>query len=80
MSEKDIDMERVKRACADLGEHFDCCQIFVQRFQHGPDDDPEAGTVNINWGSGNYFARSGQIREWIIKQNERAKEDVRKEE
>lgn len=80
MSDKDEDLQRVKQACETLGEFFDTVQIFATRFQPGEDDDPSAGTVNLNWGSGNYFARSGQVREWIVKQDARAKKDVQQEE
>jgi hypothetical protein len=28
------------------------------------------GTVNIHWGAGNYFARYGQIKQWMVSEDE----------
>lgn len=72
-SMKDEDVERVRKACEALGENYDSVQIFVTRHEPGELD----GTVNLNWGAGNYFTRSGQVREWLVKQDERAREEVR---
>jgi len=59
MSEDD-DIERLKEFVAKIGEHFDTVQIFAAR----QEDD---GTVNVNWGSGNWSARYGQVRQWAFK-------------
>lgn len=71
---RESDLEKVKRACADLGEHFDTVQIFTTR--HEP---TEGGTRNISWGSGNWFARYGQTKNWIVHEDERIREDLRKD-
>lgn len=76
MSSKDSDLEMVKRAVESLGEHFDTVHIFTTR--HDPES--EGGTVNISWSAGNWFARYGQISEWLIKSNERSKKFVREQE
>lgn len=72
-TEKDRELGIVKSHCAMLQEHFDSVQVFVTRY------DSSAGTVNVAWGSGNYFSRYGQVVQWIEKENaietERATED-----
>jgi hypothetical protein len=59
------DMDWIKAACEQLGEHFDTVQIFVTRF------DPEDGTTNIDWGSGDWFARYGKVKQWVLKEERR---------
>lgn len=61
MSEPNPDLEIVKRHCQQLGEHFDSVQIFVTR--HMPAE--LSGTRNINYGSGNWFTRYGQVQMWL---------------
>lgn len=73
--EKDRDVELLKKAAESLGEHFDSVQIFASR--HEPET--ENGTVSCNEGTGNWFARIGQVREWLIRRDEESKEAVRKE-
>lgn len=54
------DFKRLKKLCEALGEHFDTVQVFATRH------DPEAGgTVHMNCGVGNWFARRGQVMEWL---------------
>lgn len=69
------DLDRVKKAAEALGEHFETVQIFVTK--HEPEI--EDGTVNIAWSTGNFFARYGQVREWLIKVEERTRKFVREE-
>ncbi len=71
----DEELKLLDDACMRLGEHFDTVQIFVTR--HDNDDE---GTVTAHLGHGNWFARRGQISEWLMKSNERSKEIVRHEE
>lgn len=71
--EKDVDLERVQAAINLLSEHFDTVQVFCTRHEPGELD----GTVNVNLGAGNYYTRSGQIREWLVKQNKRAEMECR---
>ena len=47
-----------------LSEHFDTVQIFVTRHISN-----EKGTVQCNAGSGNFFARFGQVQFWLEDQN-----------
>lgn len=72
------DVQRLKKACEDLSEHFDTIQIFATRVADEVDEE-KGGTVNCNWGSGNWFARYGHIRYWMIKQDEQARNEVRDE-
>ncbi len=48
-------------------------QIFATR--HEPAT--HRGTINVCWGEGNYFTRYGQIGEWVVRQNEVARENAR---
>lgn len=72
--ESDIDIQRVRQAMIALGEHFDTVQIFTTRYE------PESDhcTVNRSLGSGNWFSRYGQVKEWVVKCDEEAKQHVRK--
>lgn len=45
-----------------LGEHFDTIQIFVTKYVENKE------TFNIFSGTGNYFARYGQIEQWVNRQ------------
>jgi hypothetical protein len=78
VSEKEEDIQRVKDACNTLSEFFDSVQIFATRFNGNDGDD--AGTVNIQWGTGNWFCRYGQVKLWTIKQDEDARIDMRADE
>jgi len=71
---EEADMEKVQKSVDGLMEHFDTVQIFVTRL-----DSERDGTVNVNIGAGNWFARFGQVCEWTTKQNERTRDNVRKE-
>lgn len=70
------DVEMLRRHVEQLGEHFDSVQIFATRHEAEIED----GTVSCNFGSGNWFARFGQVGEWLVKQDERSKQAVRDEE
>lgn len=47
----------LRKHCAQLSEHFDTVQIFVTR-QEGADTGCSA------YGTGNWFARFGQVKLW----------------
>lgn len=70
---KEDEFELVKDICARLSEHFDHVQVFVSKDHH----DSDKGVVQCDWGKGNYLARYGQVREWVVYQDaitrERAK-------
>jgi hypothetical protein len=57
----------VNAAVAQLAEHFDTVQIFVTH-QEGQD-------TNAYWhGTGNWYARMGQVSEFLVMQDARAGE------
>lgn len=46
-----------------LSEHFDNVQIFTSRI------DADGDTEFHDKGGGNYYARTGQVRHWLIQQD-----------
>jgi hypothetical protein len=60
------DVKRVGRVVTELGEHFDSVQIFATRCESGE----LGGTITVHMGTGNWFTRYGQVKEWIVKQDE----------
>ena len=59
--EAKADLKLVEDAANALGEHFETVQIFTTRHESGTLD----GTSNVNIGVGNWFARYGQVIDWI---------------
>jgi hypothetical protein len=62
--EKDPDFERLDAIAADLGEHYDTVQIFVTRYN----SESDKTTMRVSRGTGNWFARFGQIALWLAGQ------------
>lgn len=62
--EKDEDIALVRRAISQLIEHFDAVQIFVSRHDGGEEE-----TMAIHLGEGNWYARFGQVMDWMNKEN-----------
>ena len=60
-----IDTERVRECARALGEHCDTVHIVASR--HEPET--ENGTVHTSFGLGNYYARVGQMREFLVKED-----------
>ena len=58
--EKDPDLKILENHVAQLAEHFDTVQIFVTRYIGESKE-----TVNAHYGTGNYFARVGQVSQWL---------------
>ena len=75
MSDADREMALLEQHVNQLAEHFDSVQIFVTR-----SDPQQDGTVNANRGTGNWFTRYGQVRSWLVKADERSRQEVQKEE
>jgi hypothetical protein len=67
------DLELLKRAIHDLGEHFTTVQIFVTKTEGGYTD-------LLSQGEGSYCARYGNVKEWVIREEERMRLKVRKQE
>jgi hypothetical protein len=76
MTEEDNDIERLKQASENLGVHFDTVQILATRHIPGEDE----GTINVSYGVGNWCARYGQTKEWLIRCDARTKKYVEEEE
>jgi hypothetical protein len=76
MNDDHPDLAMLKTHANQLAEHFDSVQIFATRHEAGTED----GTVTVNHGTGNWFARYGQIVEWVTKKREEARLSVRGEE
>lgn len=62
MSEGDRDFARVDNAAAALGEHFDSVQIITTKLSSG-----ETTTTSV--GRGNWHARQGSVRMWLMRQD-----------
>jgi hypothetical protein len=56
-----------------LAEHFDTVQILCTRMA----DDGTGDTLQFAHGRGNWCARRGQAREWLIASEERVKHEMR---
>lgn len=67
---RDEELAMLKAAAAKLGEHFDTVHIFTTRY-----DGREVGTVFVNSGIGNWFARYGQVRDWLLREEEATRTD-----
>lgn len=72
MDADEKDMELIQSHVDQLREHFDSVTIGVTRYESG------GLTTNIVRGSGNFYARVGQMKDWIIVQDEGTKVDTRK--
>jgi hypothetical protein len=64
-NEADTDVKRVQDAIDTLGEWFDTVQIHVTRNT----GEKDGNTLSISRGTGNWFARYGQIHDWLIRQD-----------
>lgn len=71
MEDKERELGIVQSHVAQLAEHFDSVQVFATR--HLGDG---AGTVKISFGSGNWFARYGQVRQWLVQEDSIAKSEA----
>lgn len=78
--QKDEDMKLIEHHAAILSEHFDTVEIITTRHQPNTGDKDENGTVMCNSGTGNYFARYGSVKEWLLRNDERSRLIIQKEE
>lgn len=60
------DAKRIKDAVHALSEYYDTVQIFATRHESGK----ENGTVHWQYGVGNFYARYGYVRGWLLMQDE----------
>jgi hypothetical protein len=74
--DKDAAAGRILEAAVrNLGEHFDTVQIHVTSHEGF-----DTKTLSLSSGCGNWFARVGQCREWLMRQDERTRQDIEKNE
>ena len=65
------DTELLERHVNQLAGHFDTVQILVTRVETSEDK-----TRGLTRGGGNWFARYGQMREWMLAEEARMKESA----
>jgi hypothetical protein len=58
------EVKRIDDCLIVLGEYFDTVQIFVTKYEG------DEGTVSLQRGKGNYYARTGQIRGWLAREEQ----------
>ena len=75
MTPQEAEIQRVQDAVTALSEHFDTVQIFVTIHRTTPEGDLKEGTTSINRGYGNWYARHGQINEWMVRADADARRD-----
>ena len=68
----EIGVEMVKKYTMLLMEHFDSVQIFCTRFNSA-----EQNTTKLCLGDGNFYARFGQVSEWIEQEKEQSRINAR---
>lgn len=61
------DIAKLRNHVSQLMEFFDTVQIFVTRHVNN-----ETGTIAAQYGDGNWYARRGQIGDWLVKQDANA--------
>jgi hypothetical protein len=75
MTESEQDFKLCKDAAEKLGEHFDSVQILATRHSGGENSE----TVSMVYGVGNWFARYGQAKDWVVKSDSRTHRSVMEE-
>lgn len=64
----------VKDCVAKLMEHFGSVRVFVTLHSGGTEE-----TASFTFGGGDYYAQFGKITEWVIMQNQEAKNQAMKD-
>lgn len=72
-ADRDAIVKRVKDAAILLAEHVDTVQIFVTF--HAEDGE---STASYEHGQGNFYARQGQVDEWLTIQREYQRLEARR--
>ena len=73
--EPDKKSELLEEAARRLAEHFDSVQIIAVAQSSDGDD----VVSSYSSGSGSFYERLGAVREWVIRQDEQVKVQVRHE-
>lgn len=71
-NQEERDMYLVKAASAGLCEHFDSVQIFATKRVN-------ESTISAVWGDGNYWARIGVVKDWVLKEDQRSRIEASKD-
>ena len=67
--ENDALLDRMDKAALDLKEHFDSVTIFCTLHR-----DDTKNTTHMTVGKGNWYARFGQVVEWVISQDQKSRD------
>jgi hypothetical protein len=62
----------IKKHVSALAEHYDSVHIFITKY-----DSTSGITRAASFGCGDFYARFGNVREWTLRMEENAKEEVR---
>ncbi len=73
MTDAEKDAALLQKHVDQLMEQFDSVVLFTTRHEQAQSE----GTVNLWCGAGNWFARYGQVREWLVRQEEQARINIR---
>lgn len=65
----DQDTKWIETMAEQIGERFDAVQIIATR--HEPAT--ACGTISFEAGTGNFHARLGVVRDWLVRQDEEAR-------
>lgn len=68
--DEEADMKALQDTCAALRIRFDTIQIVGTRIKVESESEEQNGTVHVTWGHGNWFARYGSVKAWIIQQEQ----------
>jgi hypothetical protein len=72
-NEADADNKFVESVTQKLMERFSSVQIFAVKYKPGDGNE----TVGVSSGNGDWYSRIGYIKEWVIRQDEYIKNNVR---
>ena len=75
MSAPSEDVDLVQKHVNQLIEMFDSVQVFCVRHDPANAD----GTIAVQIGAGNWFSRCGQVREWLVMQDEHSRSKMREQ-
>ena len=64
---------RVQAVADQLGKDFDAVQVLASKV------DADGNTITIAVGTGNWYARYGQIRDWLVTHEEHTRVGVRRQ-
>lgn len=75
MDDMDNIEKLVREYASKLAEHCDSVRIFITKHGDGSADD----SISFSEGRGNFYSQIGQVKEWILMQDEYSKCKARTE-